>query len=117
MSGMDPFDTKPRVGIRTDARGDTESDVVVTLRQDDDPFDVLHLAELVPLVRSTFALDPAFGDDAILASLKAIAARSSDRDRWSVAFGCNLGRHIGLNSPDPADGLRTLISLLPRPRN
>ncbi len=115
MSGTDPFDVKTGSGTASDVRGKAEGRREMSFERRDDGFDILHLAELVPVVRSTFGLDSDFSDDAILASLKAIAARSSERDRWQVAFGCNLGRHIGLHAVDPADGLRTLIGLLPRP--
>ncbi|MDX2258498.1 MAG: hypothetical protein NW205_06225 [Hyphomicrobiaceae bacterium] len=78
--------------------------------------DIMHLAELVPLLRQRLAIDPAFSDDAMLASLKAIAVRSAERERWQAAFGSNLGRHIAVAHPDPTAALTTLVALLPRPR-
>ncbi len=79
------------------------------------PLDILHLAELVPIVRTRFALSPAFTDDAILASLRMIAAHSDDRRRWTVAFNSNLGATLAHAGRDLNTALNTLLSLLPRP--
>ncbi|MGI9423743.1 MAG: hypothetical protein ACR2PA_11155 [Hyphomicrobiaceae bacterium] len=78
--------------------------------------EVLHLAELVPIVRQRLAIEPEFPDDAILASLKTIALRSNDRERMTIAFACNLGHYLG-RSDDPVMALRTLVALLPPPRS
>ncbi len=79
--------------------------------------DVLHLAELVPIVRERLGVPEEFGDDAILASLKMVAARSSDRDRWRAAFDCNLARFLSIKGRDMGRVLQDLIGLLPSPRS
>ena len=58
--------------------------------------DVLHLAEAVPIVRQQLDVPIEFTDDAIFSSLKMIAARSSDRERWRAAFDSNLARYLSL---------------------
>lgn len=79
--------------------------------------DVLHLAELVPVVRERLAVPIDFSDDAILASLKMIAARSSDRERWRVAFDSNLARYLSYKGRDMGKVLQDLIALMPSPRS
>jgi hypothetical protein len=76
--------------------------------------DILHLAELVPVVRSRLALAPTFPDDAILASLRTIAAESGTRDRWRVAFTSNIGVALASGGRDLNTALNTLIAMLPR---
>lgn len=78
--------------------------------------DVLHLNELVGIVRRRLDIDDAFPDDAMLASLQAISARSAPRDRWRAAFDSNLGHWIALKGADLNSALNTLIALLPKPR-
>lgn len=83
-----------------------------------EPFlDILHLAELVPVVRSRFNIEQSFSDDAILASLKTISAVSSDRERASVAFSSNLGRYLDSTRQQASAHLSDLIAMLPRPRS
>ena len=77
--------------------------------------DILHLAELVPIVRERFALPDGFADDAILASLRMIAGHSQPRDRWRAAFASNLGAVLAHAGCDLNTALNTLIALLPRP--
>lgn len=77
---------------------------------------VLELVNLVKVVRQRLAVDEAFTDEGILASLKAIAARTSPRERWTAAFNSNLGLVLALRGDDLDGALNTLLSLLPRPR-
>lgn len=77
--------------------------------------DILHLAELVPVVRKRFALADTFADDAILASLRVIASQTLPRDRWRAAFASNLGVALVREGCDLNTALNTLIALLPRP--
>ena len=77
--------------------------------------DILHLAELVPIVRERFALPDGFADDAILASLRVIAGHSQPRDRWRAAFASNLGAALAHAGCDLNTALNTLLALLPRP--
>lgn len=79
--------------------------------------DILHLAELVPIVRERLDIDTAFPDAAILAGLKAVAAKSHTRARWQAAFNSNLGHWLALKGDDLHASLNTLISLLPPPRS
>src|SRR4051812_45390147 len=78
--------------------------------------DILRLADLVPVVRQRLDIDEIFADDAILASLKAIASRTSPRERWSAAFNSNLVLVLALRGGDLDLALNTLLGLLPRPR-
>ena len=80
-------------------------------------FDILHLAELVPVVRMRFGIDEMFSDDAILSSLKLISTVSSDRDRAAVAFTSNLGRYLDIKRQQPPADLAALVAMLPRPRS
>lgn len=80
------------------------------------PADVLHLAELVPLVRQRLNVPAEFSDDSILSSLKRIASRTSDRERWSAAFDCNLTRFLSSLGRDLGQALQDLITLIPPPR-
>jgi hypothetical protein len=77
--------------------------------------DVLHLAELVGVVRERLDVDSAFPDAAILASLQAIARRSDPRGRWRAAFDSNLGHWLALKGSDLNTALNTLVALMPRP--
>ena len=78
---------------------------------------ILHLAELVPIVRERLEIDAAFPDDATLAGLRAITAKSHNRARWKAAFNSNLGHWLALRSTDLNASLNNLISLLPPPRS
>lgn len=77
--------------------------------------DILHLAELVPVVRERFALADTFADDAILASLRVITSQTLPRERWRAAFSSNLGVALVAEGRDLNTALNTLIALLPRP--
>ena len=76
--------------------------------------DILHLAELVPVVRQRLGLG-GVSDDIILTCLKAIAARSEPRERWRVAFSSRLGEMLSRQGRDLNTALNTLLALLPRP--
>ena len=77
--------------------------------------DILHLAELVPVVRARFGLGDDFADDAILNSLRVIAATSDQRQRWLAAFNSNLGRSLASDGRDLNTALSALVALVPRP--
>ena len=79
-----------------------------------DAIDILHLAELVPVVRQRLGLG-GVSDDIILTCLKAIAARSEPRERWRVAFSSRLGEMLSRQGRDLNTALNTLLALLPRP--
>ncbi len=81
-----------------------------------EPADVLHLAEVVPIVRQQLDVPTEFTDDAILSSLKMIAMRSSERERWRVAFDSNLARYLSIRGRDLGQALQRLLALLPPPR-
>jgi hypothetical protein len=78
--------------------------------------DVLHLAELVPVVRQRLDIPDEFSDDSILSSLRRIANRSSDRERWRAAFDSNLARYLASCGRDLGLVLQELITLIPPPR-
>ncbi|MCH9806383.1 MAG: hypothetical protein K0U74_01500 [Alphaproteobacteria bacterium] len=79
--------------------------------------DVLHLAEAVPIVRGRLNVPAEFTDDAILSSLKQIAVKTTDRDRWRAAFDCNLARYLSIRGRDLSDALQELVALMPSPRS
>ena len=85
--------------------------------RDSQGLDILHLAELVPVVRATFGIEQKFSDDAILASLQTIAAATTDRERSEAAFSSNLGRYLDCSGQQRDGGLTSLIAMLPRPRS
>lgn len=78
--------------------------------------DVLHLAELVPIVRERLDVPADFTDDSILSSLKSIATRTSDRERWRAAFDSNLARYLSIRGRDLGGALQELVALIPPPR-
>lgn len=79
--------------------------------------DILHLAEAVPLIRERLDVPVEFTDDAILASLKTIATKSTDRDRWRAAFESNLARYLSIRGRDLSTALQELVALMPPPRS
>ncbi|MEM9355350.1 MAG: hypothetical protein AAGB04_03985 [Pseudomonadota bacterium] len=99
------------------ARPGSSDTTVGVSGSDEQAYDILHLAELVPIVRKRFYIEQKFSDDAILASLKTIAAATTDRERSSVAFTSNLGRYLDSSSQQKEAGLAGLIAMLPRPRS
>lgn len=80
-----------------------------------DALDILHLAELVPVVRERFGLPEQFADDAVLVSLQGIARHSHPRERWRAAFNSNLGSWLASAGCDLNTALNTLLALIPRP--
>ncbi|MEM7750326.1 MAG: hypothetical protein AAF346_18905 [Pseudomonadota bacterium] len=106
---LDKVEGRARPGSSGPAVGRPDSD--------EQAYDILHLAELVPIVRKRFYIEQKFSDDAILASLKTIAAASTDRERSSVAFTSNLGRYLDSSSQRKEAGLAALIAMLPRARS
>ena len=87
------------------------------LDSDEAGLDILHLAELVPVVREKFGIEQNFSDDAILASLQTITAAGSDRARSEAAFTSNLGRYLDCSGQSREAGLTALITMLPGPRS
>ncbi|MEO1280274.1 MAG: hypothetical protein AAFV69_00920 [Pseudomonadota bacterium] len=78
---------------------------------------ILHLAELVPIVRQRLGVAVEFPDELILSSLKSIADETTDRDRWRVAFESRLGLWLSTQGRELGRALMTLVSLLPPPRS
>ena len=78
---------------------------------------VLHLGELVPLVRARLSIGAGLHDEAILASLAAITSRSDRRERWRTAFGSSLGQWLAMRGSDLNTSLNVLMELVPRPRD
>ncbi|MEO1206614.1 MAG: hypothetical protein AAFV45_09800 [Pseudomonadota bacterium] len=78
---------------------------------------LLHLAEVVPVVRQRLGIANDFPDELILASLKVIAEETTDRDRWRVAFSCKLALWLSSQGRELGRALTTVLSLLPPPRN
>lgn len=99
------------------ARPGSPEPVSQQLAAEEPALDILHLAELVPMVRTRFGIEQSFPDDAILASLKSIAAASSDRERSTAAFASNLGRYLDCGSQSQTASLSTLIAMLPPARS
>ncbi len=79
--------------------------------------DILHLAELVAVVRERLAIEASFPDDAILASLKTVAARSDGRARAVALFNSNLGQHLGRSGGDLQAAMEVVLGLLPPVRS
>ena len=77
----------------------------------------LHLAELLPVIRSRLALDPMLSDDHILASLAEIAVKGDRRERWRTAFNSTLGQWLALAGRDLNTALGLLLALVPAPRS
>jgi hypothetical protein len=73
------------------------------------------LARLMPKIRHQLAVSPSLSDEALLASLVAIARHPSDEERWHAAEASTLGQHLAVTSHDMRRALVTLLSLLPRP--
>ena len=78
----------------------------------DDPSSAA-LADLVPVVRDSLGLDGTLPDDAVLASLRMIAAPTDPHERWRAAFQSSLGHWLGLKAGDLNAALNTLVGLLP----
>lgn len=97
-------------GVRTGASraGESETDA-------DAAPDAERLARLMPKIRHRLAVGPSLSDEALLASLVAIARHRSDEERWHAAEASTLGQHLAASGPDMRRTLVTLLSLLPRP--
>jgi hypothetical protein len=76
-----------------------------------------YLAGLIPVVRRRLAIPATFSDAAVFASLTAIAARSSDEQRWRAAETSTLGLFLLSHSADLKACLVTILGLLPKPRH
>lgn len=87
-----------------------------TVGEDRYPADIMHLAELVPVVRLRLNVPADFTDDAILSSLKRVASKTSDRERWRSAFDSNLARYLSIRGRDLGHALQELIAMIPPPR-
>lgn len=73
------------------------------------------LAGLVPQIRRRLSIGRAFSDEALLASLVAIARHPSHEDRWRAAEASTLGQYLAGSAKDRHRALVTLLSLLPKP--
>lgn len=82
--------------------------------QADEMFLVNALTRLAPHIRQRLAISTQFSDEALLASLLAIARHSSHENRWSAAEASTLGQYLASSKPDMHRTLVTLLSLLPK---
>lgn len=73
------------------------------------------LARLAPRIRRSLSISRQFSDDALLASLVAIARHPSHEARWHAAETSTLGQYLASNSKDMHRSLVALLSLLPQP--
>ena len=79
--------------------------------------DILHLIELVPIVRSRLKIKSAFSDDAIFASLKKIVQCATQSGRRRAAFKSQLGLHLCHKGQDLSAAIVKLLALLPKAHN
>lgn len=79
------------------------------------PVNVELLARLVPQIRHRLSISHALTDEALLASLVAIARHPSHEARWKAAGTSTLGHHLAVGGRDMRRTLVTLLSLLPKP--
>lgn len=114
MTRIIPF--RPRTTLRDAATFRDWKETAENAANDTHDTDILHLAELVEPVRRRLAIGPDFSDDAILVSLKRIASRTYDRDRWRAAFESNLALWLSAQGRELGSALTTLIAMLPPPR-
>jgi hypothetical protein len=91
---------RPRLGSSGNARG---------------AVDVERLARLVPQIRHRLAIGRPLSDEALLASLVAVARHASHEARWHAAEASTLGQHLAVTGRDLRRALVTLLSLLPKP--
>jgi hypothetical protein len=80
-----------------------------------DTVNVERLARLVPQIRHRLSIGHALTDEALLASLVAIARHPSHEARWHAAEASTLGHHLAISGRDMRRTLVTLLSLLPKP--
>lgn len=78
---------------------------------------VLHSGDLVPVVRTRLKIGDDLSDDAILASLAAIASLTGARDRWQGAFGSALGSWLASRGRGLNTALNVVMALVPSPRS
>ncbi len=76
---------------------------------------VEYLSGLVPLLRRRLAISRSFSDSAMLASLMAVAKRTSHEERWQAAEASTLGQHLASSGKNMHHALVTILSLLPKP--
>lgn len=77
--------------------------------------DVGRLTRLVPQIRHSLAVGHQLSDEALLASLAAIARHPSHEARWRAAEASTLGQHLAVSGRDMHRTLVTLLSMLPPP--
>jgi len=73
------------------------------------------LAALVPQVRHRLTIGRQLSNEAVLASLIAIARHPSQAARWRAARSSTLGQHLTTGGRDVRHALVTLLALLPKP--
>lgn len=73
------------------------------------------LARRLPQIRRSLAIGRQFSDEALLASLVAIARHPSNEARWRAAEASTLGQYLASSGKDMHRTLVTLLSLLPQP--
>ena len=83
--------------------------------QSDETILIHTLTRLSPRIRQRLAIKRQFSDDALLASLLAIARHSSHEARWHAAETSTLGQYLASSEPDMHRTLVSLLSLLPKP--
>ncbi len=76
---------------------------------------VEYLAGLVPVIRRRLHVPANFSDEAILASLSAIASTTTYERRWRAAEASTLGLTLLAGGRDLKASLTTLLALLPKP--
>jgi hypothetical protein len=85
----------------------------------DEPTDetiLIHtLSRLAPRIRQRLAIKCQFSDEALVASLLAIARHPSHEERWWAAETSTLGQYLASSEPDMRRTLVMLLSLLPKP--
>lgn len=74
-----------------------------------------YLAGLVPVIRRRLAVAQTFSDEAMFASLTAIAATTTYEGRWRAAEASTLGQFLMSNGKDLKSSLVTILALLPKP--
>jgi hypothetical protein len=67
----------------------------------------------VPQVRRRLEVGASFSDQALLASLVAIARHPSHEGRWRTAETSTLGQYLASSGKDVRRALVTLLTLLP----
>lgn len=104
----------PRLARISSGQG-TGRGAVNSSRPRDTTGDVERLTRLLPQIRERLALGDQFSDDALLASLLAIARQPSHETRWRAAETSTLGQYLASSSDDLHGALVSLLSLLPGP--